>query len=185
MLPTKKMFTTKTLVVMALMVALKIILRQFTIYLTPTFKLINFDYLPGAMIAMLYGPWAGLLFGFVGDTIGYFAKPVGPYFIGYALSEMVINFIYGLFLYRKPLKIWRVTAAKITVLLTVTYGLNYLWNIIMYGTAASAFFTGARIINNLIQLPLSVFLLIITARMVLMAYKNEISSGVIGCCKKE
>lgn len=181
----KKMLTTKTLVVMALMVALKIILRQFTIYLTPSFKLINFDYLPGAMVSILYGPWAGLLFGFVGDTVGYLVKPIGPYFIGYTLSEMVLNFIYGLFLYRRPLKVWRVVAANVTILLTVYYGLNYIWNTILYGTAASAFFTSVRIINNLVQLPLSVLLLIITARMVLLAYKGGGAAKAVGYLKKE
>lgn len=171
---TKNVFTTHNLIVMALMVALKIILSQFTIFPTPTFKLISFAYLPGAMVSMLYGPWAGLVFGLVGDTVGYIVKPAGPYFFGYAISEMVTNLIYAVFLYKKPLKIWRVAAAKVIIILTVFCGINFLWNVIMYGAVASKFFTWQRIINYFIQTPLSVSLTVIMARIVFTVYKKPI-----------
>jgi ECF transporter S component (folate family) len=143
---------------MALMAALTFVLSQFTIAIGDTFKLLSLSYLPGAVVGCLFGPWAGVAFGFVADTVGYIARPMGPWFPGYALSAMIVNFIYALFLYRQRLSVPRVTLAHISQTLLVTLGVNYLWNIIMYGAAAGTFFTGQRIVNNIVQIPLHVFL---------------------------
>lgn len=168
----KEVFTTRNMVVMAMMLALKVVISPFSIYLSPTFQLITFGYLPGAMVSILYGPVAGLVFGFAADTVGYIMNPMGGYFIGYALSEMMGNFVYALFLYKKPLTIPRVLAARLVIMATVTFGLNFLWNVIMYGAAASKYFTGARLINNLVQLPLYVALILFFGRLVLRIEKN-------------
>ena len=160
----KDVFKTNNLVVMAMMVALKMILSQFSIYLTPTFKLIEFSYLPSAIVSILYGPIAGVVFGFVADTVGFIAKPVGPYFVGYAISEMVSNFIYACFLYKCPITWQRVLMSRVIITVSVTFGLNFIWNVMMYGSVASKYFTGARLLNNLVQLPLYVFLIVFFAK---------------------
>lgn len=173
----KDIFKTRNLAIMAMMVALKIILSQFTIYLTPSFKAITFAYLPGAMVSILYGPIAGLVFGFVGDTIGYIVKPAGPYFIGYALSEMLANFIYACLLYKKPITITRVLASRIAITVTITFGLNFLWNVIMYGSVASKYFTAARVINNVAQLPIYVALIMFFGKFALRLERMSFGSG--------
>ncbi|MDR1541694.1 MAG: folate family ECF transporter S component [Clostridiales bacterium] len=169
----KDVFKTKNIAVMAMMAALHFVLSQFTIYLSPTFKAITFSYLPGAIVAILYGPWAALAFGFVADTIGFIAKPVGPYFIGYAVSEMLANFTYAAFLYRKPVSLVRVLLSRLVITAVVTFGLNYLWNAIMYGSAASAYFTSVRLINNLAQLPVYVALIMFFGRLALRLDRTE------------
>jgi ECF transporter S component (folate family) len=169
-------FRTRNLVVMALMVALKIVLSQFSIYVTPTFRILSFAYLPGAMVSMLYGPLAGVAFGLVGDVIGSLVKPAGPFFFGYTLSEMAAGLIYALFMYNKPLKIWRVAAARAAITLVVTFGLNFVWNAIMYGAVASKYFTGVRILNNIIQWPITVALIMIMGKVVLMA-QSRLDAG--------
>ena len=161
---TEHLFSTRTIVVLALMVALKAILGSFTIFLSPTFKAVTVSYLPGVMVSALYGPAAGLAFGFVADTVGYIVKPAGPYFVGYALSEMTTNFIFACFLYKKELRVWRVLLAQITNILVVFMGLNFCWNVIMYGSIASKYFTSVRIINYLLQLPIYVVLITICTR---------------------
>ena len=161
----KGVFSTRNLVVMALMVALKVVLAQFTIPVTPQFKLFTLAYLPGAMVATLYGPWAALAFGLVGDTVGYFAKPFGPYFIGYALSEMAANFIYACFLYRRPITYLRVALVRLVILVTVIFGLNFLWGSILSGSTASKFFTSVRLVNNLVQFPIYVMLSVWSCRL--------------------
>jgi ECF transporter S component (folate family) len=138
---------------MALMAAAAAVLSRFSIYLTPTFKAISFTYLPGAIVAILCGPWNALAYGFVSDALQYFANPQGGYFPGYALSEMLSCLIYALFLYERPVTLWRVIAARLVILAAVTMGLNYIWMRMMYGTIAGGYFTGARLVNNLVQLP--------------------------------
>jgi ECF transporter S component (folate family) len=151
-------FTTRNLVIMALMVALKVALSQFTIFATMQFKAFNLDYLPGAMVAALYGPWAGLAYGFVADTAGYFARPVGAYSPFYAISEMTMYFIYACFTYQQTISYLKVAAARVLIMVIVIFGMNFLWGAILYGSSASGFFTSVRLINNLIQLPVYVFL---------------------------
>lgn len=168
----KNVFKTQNLVVMALMVALKAVLSSFAIYITPTFRIFSFTYLPGAMVALLYGPWAGIVFGFASDFIGYFVHPMGPYLPVYAFSEMVANFIYALFLYRRPLVVWRTVLAQITVVIVVIFGMGYLWNWLLYGAVATSFFTGARFLSNLINTPVYVFLIMVMGKVCLRVTKQ-------------
>lgn len=158
-------FTTKKVVVMGLMIALAVILSTFDIWVTPNFKLFSIIYLPSAIVSILYGPIAGIIFGFASDFATYLAKPVGPYFFGYALSAMVANFIYGTFLYKQKISITRVAIARAIIVFTVTLGLNAIWMNMMYGQSAGQFYTGTRLIRNLIQFPLDVILITYIGRL--------------------
>ena len=169
----KDVFKTRNLVVMALMIAVKVVLTPFSIYVTPTFRIMSFAYLPGVIVSMLFGPWAGLAFGFAGDIVGYLVKPMGPFFFGYTISEMMAGFWYACFLYRKPLSIWRIALSRLAILVTVTFGLNYLWNYMMSGAVASKYFTGARLINNLIQTPISIVLIFFVCQLVGKIYLHQ------------
>ena len=151
-------FTTRNLAVMAMLIAVRYVLSQFSVAVTPQFKMFTLAYIPTAMVAALYGPWAAIVFGFVGDTVGYFAKPMGPYFAGYALSEMLTGFIYACFTYRQRINYVRVAIARILILVLVIFGLNFVWGSILYGSTASGFFTSVRLWNNLVQFPVYVFL---------------------------
>ncbi len=152
-------FNTRKIVVMGLMIAVAIILSSFDIWITPSFKLFSIIYLPSAIVSIIYGPIAGLAFGFVSDFATYIARPSGPYFMGYAISAMVANFIYGVFLYKRPLTLARVAISRALVVFIVTLGLNAIWMIMMYGQTAGQFYTQTRLIRNLIQFPLDVFLI--------------------------
>jgi ECF transporter S component (folate family) len=144
---------------MGLFVALTALFGFMTIYVSDTFRLIGFAYLPGAVGSMLYGPWAGLVMGFAGDFVSYMVKPVGGYFFGYAISAMLQNFIYSIFLFRRPASLWRVAIAQFLVLVFIYMGLGYLWLQIMAGLKTAEFFTGARLVKNLIQYPIDTALL--------------------------
>ncbi|MDR2296259.1 MAG: folate family ECF transporter S component [Clostridiales Family XIII bacterium] len=160
----KSAFTLENLILMGLMAAIAAVLSRFSIYLTPTFRAITFAYLPGALTAMLCGPWCALAYGFVSDALQYLANPQGGYFPGYALSEMLSCFIYALLLYKRPVKLWRVIAARLIILVLVTMGLNYVWMRMMYGTLAGGYYTGARLINNLVQLPFHAVLITLVGK---------------------
>lgn len=165
-------FTTKKIVVMGLMTALSLIISSFDIWITPSFKLFSLAYLPSAIVSILYGPIAGLLFGFISDFATYIAKPMGPYFFGYALSAMVANFIYGTFIYNKPIKIARVAVARALVVFTVTLGLNAIWLNMLYGQSAGQIYTSTRLIRNLLQFPLDVLLITYVGKLAVKIEKN-------------
>lgn len=155
----RNVFSLRNVIVMGLMISLSAILSRFTIYITPTFKAISFAYLPGAVVAILFGPWAALVYGFVNDFTSYIVNPQGIYFPGYALSAMLSYFIYACLLYKRPITLWRVIIARVLILITVVFGLNYVWMSIMVGTTAGGYFTGVRLINNIVQLPFHALLI--------------------------
>ncbi len=144
-----------------------------TFYSSETFKIISFSYLPGALGTILFGPYAGLLLGFMGDFVGFVVKPMGAYFFGFAISAMVQNMIYALFLYRRRITLARVAAAQLLVVVVVYMGLNMLWLNIMYGRTAGELLTGARLIRNLLEYPINVALVYFLGRKVLQLWQRE------------
>lgn len=155
----KGVFTIRNISIMGMMVAVSVVLNQFSIYITPTFKGISFAYLPGVIVAMFFGPWAALIYAFVSDTINFLVRPIGFYFPGYTLSEMLCCFTYACFLYKQSTTVLKVVFARMINLVFVIFGLNFLWNVLMYGATASKFFSSARLINNLVQLPFHVLII--------------------------
>jgi ECF transporter S component (folate family) len=154
-------FCLRNITVMAMLVALKYILVQYTrIPITETFRISSVDYIPNVMVAALYGPWAALAFGLVSDTVGFLARPMGPYFPGFAISEMLMCFIYACFTYRQSADpkslIIRMIFARILIALTVTFGLNFIWMSILRGAAAATFFSSMRLVSNTVLFPVYV-----------------------------
>lgn len=94
---------------------------------------ITWGFLARSVCSMVCGPVMGVVFGFAEDTISYLADPAYPYFPGYALTTMLGNLFYALFLYRVRFGPVRVFSAKLlTNLLNVFLG--SLWSTILSGT---------------------------------------------------
>lgn len=162
---TKGVFRPRNIAIMAMMAALTAILSQFSVFVSQQFRAISFAFLPGAMVSVMFGPWAGIAFGFVADTVAYIAKPGGPYFFGYALSEMVANFIYACLLYGRRITLPRVVVARLLVVVIVVFGLNFVWQSILYGAVAGVYFSSVRLISNLLQFPVYVGLIYAFAKL--------------------
>jgi ECF transporter S component (folate family) len=160
---TKDVFTTRNLVVMAVLLAIRTILNMpfLTIYLGTGFKLITFSYVADALTSMFFGPVAGVIFAFAGDTFGFFALSGtgGAYFPGFALSEAVTCLIFACFFYKRQIKVVYVIAAWLLNLGIVLLGMNSLWLILMYGMEAGKVFTFARVVNNVVQSPAHIIIL--------------------------
>ena len=109
---------------------------------------------------MFYGPVvAGLMAG-TGDVLKYFLFPQNAgFFPGFTLNAILGGVIYGLFFYRQKITVWRVFLAKLTVVLVVNIFLGTLWNSILYGQGYWGILP-ARVIKNLMQLPVDVGTLI-------------------------
>ncbi len=139
----KEFGKTKSLVAMAMLLALRLALGYVTnIQITESIK-IGFTIFPTTVACMLFGPVPGLVMGGAADLIGFFLKPTGPFFPGYTLDSMVAGFIYGCFFYRRekitPL---RVMVALATVTVVVNMCMTTSWISIQYGVKdVSLFFS--------------------------------------------
>jgi ECF transporter S component (folate family) len=160
---TTGVFTTRNVVVMAVLLAIRTILNLpfLTVYLGPNFKFITFSYVADALTAMFFGPIAGVIFAFAGDTLGFFAQSGvgGAYFPGFAISEAVTCFIFACFFYKRRITLPRVIGAWLLNLGVVLLGLNPFWLILMYGMEAGKAFTLVRVVSNAVQAPVHIAIL--------------------------
>ena len=94
----------------ALMIALCIVLAQ--VPSVPLFggAKVTWGFLARSVCAWVCGPVLGLLFAFAEDILSFFLTGGGgyPFFPGYTLTTMLGVLTYALFLYRAPLRVWRI-----------------------------------------------------------------------------
>ena len=140
----------------AMLAALSLVLNQFTIAVSQ-FLEIGFSFLAAGTCAFLYGPWLAGLMGIVTDVAGYFLRPNGGFFPGFTLNEFLLGFLYGCWLYKKPVSLWRTFCACLSAVLVINLVLTPLWLNIMYGNAFVI--SGMRLIKNAVKLPLDTALL--------------------------
>lgn len=95
--------------------------------------------------------------GIVTDIIGYFLRPNGGFFPGFTLNEFLLGFLYGCWLYKKPVSLWRTFCACLSAVLLINLLLTPLWMRLMYGN--SFVLTGLRLVKNAVKLPLDTALL--------------------------
>ncbi len=147
----EKLSSPKTLTGAAMLVALYTILSIFTIKLSTTWE-IGFAYLALAVCGMLYGPVVSGIAGAVGDTLGFIVSPNGSFFPGFTLSAFIMGFIFGIFLYKKPVSVKRILLVEAAVMVICSFILTPLWLNMMYGTSLIAL---PRIIRNVILYPVN------------------------------
>ncbi len=138
------------------------------------FLRIGFSSIPNQIVAFLFGPWIGAIFGGAMDIVKWFINPTGDFFPGYTLTAILAGIIYGVFLYERPVKLWRVIAAEACVKIFCNLGLNTLWVIMTTGNAVKAII-GPRIIANAGKLPADVILMMILLSVVNKVIKPALS----------
>ena len=114
---------TKMLVVTALLVAMRIVLKPLAIPLGPQLK-IQTAMLATALGSMIFGPVVAIPAAIISDTIGFMLFPQGDYFLPFVLTEIASTMIYSLLLYRAEVSTSRVMISRFLICLLV--------NIIMY-----------------------------------------------------
>ncbi|QPG52822.1 folate family ECF transporter S component [Heyndrickxia coagulans] len=112
----------KKIVFAGLFIALEVIFTRFLSIQTPIIR-IGFTFIPTALSAVLLGPlFAGITAG-LADIIGMVLFSGGAaYFPGFTLSAFLSGAIYGLFLYRKSVRFWRVCMAVLIITVVVNLG---------------------------------------------------------------
>ena len=170
-----EMNSTKILVVTALMVALRIVLKPFAIYIAPQLA-IQTAMLATALGAMIFGPVIAIPAAIVSDTIGFMLFPTGDYFLPFVLTEIASTMIYALFLYRAKVTPIRVMLARFCICLFVNVMLQqviFAWQYIYMGNPEKAMssITGmmsvARIFKNLCFFPIETVVLTLFLRFLL------------------
>jgi ECF transporter S component (folate family) len=116
---------------------------------------ISFGFVPQSFSSMLFGPLLGGIGAVLGDIIGMIVAPKGAYFAGFTLSALLTGVIYGLFLFRKPKTLLRITLAVLSITLFVDIGLNTYWLTILLGKGYFAMLP-ARVIKSAIMIPVQV-----------------------------
>lgn len=156
----------RMITVAALLIALRIVLKNFHIPIGQGMD-IYFGYMLNAMGAMIYGPVMGILTGFVVDILGFvlFPSPYG-FFFGYTITAMAGSFIYGLFLYRTRLSVLKIALAKVSVNVFVNVGLGALWSSMLYGKGY-LYYLGRSILKNVVCLPAEILFLVFFLQLML------------------
>lgn len=147
----KELKKLKTLVITALLIAIGIILGQFSIQLTETTK-IGISFIATQMTANLFGPVVGGIMGGVADILKFIIKPTGPFLIGYTISAILGPVIYGVMLYKKPISFWRILLSKVVVAIFINLLLGTFWSYHYFGAAFWAAIP-AKLIQQVIQVP--------------------------------
>ena len=153
---------TKMLVITALMIALRIALKPFAIYIGPQMA-IQTATLATALGAMIFGPVVAIPAALISDTIGFMIFPTGDYFLPFALTESASTMIYALCLYRAKPNTTRVIIARLLICFAVNVVLQqfiFAWQYTYMGNPEKAkdsimgIMTVARIFKNLFFFPI-------------------------------
>jgi len=154
--------STRMLVVTALMVALRIALKPFAIYIGPQMA-IQTATLATALGAMIFGPVVAIPAAMVSDTVGFMIFPTGDYFLPFMLTEIAGTMIYALCLYRAKPSATRVIIARFLICFVVNVVLQqfiFAWQYTYMGNPEKAkesimgIMTTARIFKNLFFFPI-------------------------------
>ena len=152
----------KMLVITALMIALRIALKPFAIYIGPQMA-IQTATLATALGAMVFGPVVAIPAAIISDTIGFMIFPTGDYFVPFMLTEIASTMIYALCLYRAKPSASRVIIARFLICFAVNVVLQqmiFAWQYTYMGNPEKAkdalmgIMTVARLAKNLFFFPI-------------------------------
>jgi len=147
----KELKKLKTIVVTGLLIAIGIILGQFSIQISQSTK-IGISFIATQLTAMLFGPVVGGIMGGVSDILKFIIKPTGNFLIGYTINAMVGPILYGIMLYKKPISFWRILFSKAVVAVLVNLLLGCYWQYLYFGAAIVAILPG-KVLQQVIQVP--------------------------------
>ena len=161
----RELTSVRTIAFAAMIIALRVAVKMFSIPIGASLK-ITFDCYVNALGSIVYGPAVGLLVGAISDTLGCLIHPTGPYFLPFILVEMSSSFLFGLFLWRRKVDVFRVLSSKLTINLFCNIFLTSIlmkWMYTFFGDPAAMtynIFNLSRIIKNLVMFPLESVLIV-------------------------
>jgi len=152
----------RNLSVCAMLTATCLVLGLFNVPISNIVQL-SFGFIAIGLIGLWYGPIPAALCAGISDLIGFVIFPSGMFFPGFTLSAIVGGLLYGLVLYRRPIKFLRTLLAFCLVGIIVNVILNTIWVAILYGYGIWALLP-VRFAKNLITIPLNSFIFYLIAK---------------------
>lgn len=154
---------THMLVFAALMIALRLVMKQISIPITP-FLRINASYFVNALGAMVFGPVFAIICAVITDILGYLIRPDGVYFIPFILTEVGGSLVFALYLYRAKITPGRVMLSRFTINLFINVLLQtpiMMWYYSLYMGGKQYTFAMAvpGMIKNILMFPIESVLL--------------------------
>ncbi|WP_432628755.1 folate family ECF transporter S component [Brotaphodocola sp.] len=143
----------RTITTAAMFGALSVILGYFTIQIGDYIK-IGFSTIVNQFVCSLFGPVVGAVFGGTMDIVKFLIKPTGAFFPGFTLVAIVAGLIYGCFYYKRPLTLWRVLLAELTVCVICNMLMSTYFLSMLYGKGFLALLP-MRAFKNLIMWPIN------------------------------
>jgi len=144
-----KKFNTRTLVTLALLVAMHIIFSRFLSINAWNIK-IGFAFLPIFIAAYVYGPAEAAVVGALGDFLGANLFPIGAYFPGFTLSCALTGLVFGFLLHKKQSMPRIILAAFINQMILSLFLTTY-WISFLYGASYTALLA-TRVVQSVILL---------------------------------
>ncbi len=141
----------------AMLAAISVALGSLTVQLGEIVK-IGFTFLPNEFVYYLFGPVVGVIYGAVIDILNFIVKPTGAFYFGFTLSSMLTGLIYGLILYRRPIRLPRVLLVNGIRSIFVDLLLNTFWLTQLTGNSFIVMLP-TRLIKLIIMFPIETVLL--------------------------
>ena len=159
---------TRMLTIAALIVALRVAVKFARIPIAQGLA-ISLDGYVNSIGSIIYGPIVGLIVGAISDVLGCLATGrMSEYFPPFALVEMMSSFLFGLFFWKRKIRLSRALTAKFTVNLVCNIIMTSLFNkwmyYIYYGlerAEAYNIINGIRIAKNLVMFPLEATIIVV------------------------
>ena len=95
--PTKKLFSTKMMATLGILLAMDIVLTRFLSINAWNIR-IGFGFVPVVLSGMLFGAVPTMVLGALADFLGAILFPIGPYFPGFTLTAALTGLVFGYFL---------------------------------------------------------------------------------------
>ncbi len=149
---------TRTLVIAALMVALRVATKGLAVPIAPNIRLFSVASFINALGAMIVGPVVAIPAAFLSDFLGVLIwEGLGTYFLPYVLQEIGSSLIWALLLYRAKVTPWRVMLGRLSicVIVNVVLGvsIDMLYQQYFYG-ASTVVLTIPRVLKNTFMFPI-------------------------------
>ncbi len=151
----KRSFSVKKLAYTALFAALAVAANGFSVYLpvmgVGASSALSFNYIVCAFAGIFLGPVAGGIVGGVGDVVGWFIQPAGPFNIFITLGSVMLGVIPGLVFKLKLNPYIKIAISYALVFVVCTAGLNSfgIWFYYVRGKGFFAFLAGRLAVQSI------------------------------------
>ena len=128
--PTKKLFSTKMMATLGILLAMDIVLTRFLSINAWNIR-IGFGFVPVVLSGILFGAVPTMVLGALADFLGAILFPIGPYFPGFTLTAALTGLTFGYFL-KKENSVRSTACAVLIVQFLLGLLLNTYWIHVLY-----------------------------------------------------